>query len=133
MTPLRWDPAGTWSIRLRIIDDILIILLYGKASRFCNIYTNLSSGLFRGVLWVEYGCAILLTASLLFTKGPWMYPPFCYNNMTNFTVCASAPRSIKLVASLAALLISTATWRHTNPKREHASVSFQCLAQIRIS
>ena len=120
-------------MRLRMFDDILIRLLYGKTSRFCNIYTNLSSSLFRGVLWVEYGCAILLTASLLFTEGPMEYPLFCYNNMTSFTVCAIAPRSINLVASLASLLISAAAWRHTNPKSEHASVSFQCLAQMRIS
>ena len=129
---------STWSIRLHIIGDILIILVHGKASRVCNIHTRLSSKLFRSVLWVEYGCAILLTATLPFTEGPlekWTrmeMATLAGFSVTSITVSAIAPKVTNLVASLAALLISSVTWSHSKVVSRTAPVSFHCLAQIRI-
>ena len=131
LSPVRWDPTGLWSLRLREIDDILIILIHGKVSRFCNIHTRLSSRLFRSVLWLEYGCAIVLTATLPMRKWP-IKDPLWYWLSTNTVVCISVQRTVNLVASLASLLISTVTWRHSKAGSRDTSVSFLCFPRIRI-
>lgn len=120
-SPVVWDPTGLWSFFLHDIDEILIILVHGKASRFCNIHTNLSTGLFRSVLCAEYGCAVLLTVMLLMRT--WGIRIIFYYIKTDSWILL---RSMNLVPSLASLLISTVAWRHSKADGSgSASVSFQ--------
>ena len=122
LSPVRWDHTGSWSLRLRDVNDILIILVYGKAIRFCSIHTKLSSRLCRSVLCVEYGCAVLLTAML-----PMKMQLSLYYITTNRRIFL---KSITLIPSLASLLVSIVARKHSKAESsESASVSLHCLAQ----
>ena len=123
-SPVKWDAQVLWSFRLRDIDEVLIILVYGKAIRFCSIHTKLSNRLYRSVLCVEYGSAVLLTAMLSMRMQLSLY-----YIATNWIFRKHINKYINLTSSLASLLISIIAGRQSKAEgSESASVSVHCLA-----
>lgn len=116
---------------MRDMDDILIILVYGKAIRFCNIHTRLNSKLFRIVVWVEYACAVFLVLWSSTPALPSRHLPT--KRLLSPIRVTIALKSVRLAPSLASLLISIVAWRQSKAEKgEIASVSSQFFAEIHI-